>query len=125
MFNNFNVFPSCRTPTPTNYPENFNPHEPCSHCSNPYHSLGDCPHWGQFSNFSHEQMNTNFSNSGSELNSNFTPQTGATILISRGKLMLREIMLPNLLNCITLNIRSSIIHLPFLHHMTILLSNFF
>ena len=70
-FSNFNVSPSCRTPTPTNYSENFNPHEPYSHCSNPYHSLGDCPHWGQFSNFSHEQMNTNFSSSGSELNSNF------------------------------------------------------
>jgi hypothetical protein len=70
-FKNFNVFPSCRTPNPTNYPQNFHPHEPCSHCSNPHHSLGDCPHWGQFSNFSYEQMNTNFSNLGFELNSNF------------------------------------------------------
>jgi hypothetical protein len=70
-FKNFNVFPSCRTPNPTNYPKNFHPHEPCSHCSNPHHSLGDCPHWGQFSNFSYEQMNTNFSNPRFELNSNF------------------------------------------------------
>jgi hypothetical protein len=66
-FNYFNVFPSCRTPNPTN----FHPHELCSHCSNPYHSLGDCPHWGQFSNFSHEQMNTSFSSPGFESNSNF------------------------------------------------------
>jgi hypothetical protein len=55
-FDNFDVSPSCRTP----YPTNFYPHEPCSHCSNLYHSLGDCLHWGQFSNFSHEQMNTSF-----------------------------------------------------------------
>jgi hypothetical protein len=66
-FNYFNVFPCCRTPNPTN----FNPHELCSHCSNPYHSLGDFPHWGQFSNFSHEQMNTSFSSPGFESNSNF------------------------------------------------------
>ena len=70
-FNNFNVSPSCRTTNPTNYTKNFQPHEPCSHCSYPNHSLGDCPHWGQFSNFSHEQMNTNFSNPGFESNSNF------------------------------------------------------
>jgi hypothetical protein len=66
-FNYFNVSPSCRTPNPTN----FYPHEPCSHYSSPYHSLGDCPHWGQFSNFLHEQMNTNFSSPKFELNSNF------------------------------------------------------
>ena len=71
LFNNFYVSPSCKTPNPTNYPHNFNPHEPCSHYSNPYHSLGDYPHWGQFSNFSHEQMNTNFSSLGFESNSNF------------------------------------------------------
>ena len=70
-FNNFNVFPGCGTPNPTNYPQNFHPLGPCSHCSNPYHSLGDCPHWGQCSNFSHEQMNINFSSSESEFNSNF------------------------------------------------------
>ena len=70
-FNNFYVSPSCRTPNPTNYPQNFNPREPCSHCSNPNHSLGNCPHWEQFSNFSHEQMNTNFSSPGFESNSNF------------------------------------------------------
>jgi hypothetical protein len=66
-FNNFDVFPSCRMPNPTN----FYPHESCSHYSSPYHSLGDYPHWGQFSNFSHEQMNTNFSSLGFESNSNF------------------------------------------------------
>ena len=67
-FNNFYSSPSCRTPNPTNYPQNFNPHEPFSHCSNPYHSLGDSPHWGQFFNFSHEHMNTNFSSPGFESN---------------------------------------------------------
>jgi hypothetical protein len=66
-FDNFDVSPSCRTQNPTN----FHPHEPCSHCSSPYHSLGDCPHWGQFSNFSHEQLNTSFSSPGFESNSNF------------------------------------------------------
>ena len=67
LFKTFDVSLSGRTPNPTN----FHPHEPCSHCSNPYHSLGDCPHWGQFSNLSHEQMNTSFSNPGFESNSNF------------------------------------------------------
>ena len=66
-FDYFNVFPSGRTPNPTN----FDPHKPCSHCSSPYHSLGDCPHWGQFSNFLHEQLNTSFSSPGFESNSNF------------------------------------------------------
>ena len=66
-FDNFDVSSSCRTPNPTN----FHPHEPCSHYSCPYHSLGDCLHWGQFFNFSHEQMNTSFSSPGFESNSNF------------------------------------------------------
>jgi hypothetical protein len=66
-FNYFDVSPSGRTPNPIN----FHPHEPCSHCSSPYHSLGDCPHWGQFSNFSHEQLNTSFSSPGFESVSNF------------------------------------------------------
>jgi hypothetical protein len=52
-------------------PTTMHPHEPCSHCSSPYHSLGDCPHWGQFSEFSNEQLNTSFSNPGFESNSNF------------------------------------------------------
>ena len=52
-------------------PTTLHPHEPCSHCSSPYHSLSDCPHWGQFSNFSYEQLNTNFSSPGFESNSNF------------------------------------------------------
>ena len=41
-----------------------------------------------------------------------TPQTGATTLISRGKLMLQEIMLPKLMTYTILNIRSSITTLP-------------
>jgi hypothetical protein len=53
----------------------------------------------------------------------FITQNGATILISRGKLMLREIMHPHLMDCIILNIRNPIIHLPILHHITILLRN--
>jgi hypothetical protein len=66
-FNYFNVFPSFRMPNPIN----FYAHEPCSHCSSPYHSLGDCPHWGQFYNFSYEQMNTSFFSLRFESNSNF------------------------------------------------------
>jgi hypothetical protein len=53
------------------YPTTLHPHEPCSHYSSPYHSLDDCPHWGQFSNFSYEQLNTSFSNPRFESNSNF------------------------------------------------------
>jgi hypothetical protein len=52
-------------------PTTLHPHEPCSHCSCPYHSLGNCPHWGQFSDFSNEQLNTSFSSLGFESNSNF------------------------------------------------------
>jgi hypothetical protein len=52
-------------------PTTLHPHEPCSHYSSPYHYLGDCPHWGQFSNFSNEQLNTSFSSPGFESNSNF------------------------------------------------------
>jgi hypothetical protein len=66
-FNYFDVSPSGRTPNPTK----LHPNEPCSHCFSPYHSLGDCPHWGQFSNFSNEQLNTSFSSPGFESNSNF------------------------------------------------------
>jgi hypothetical protein len=60
LFDYFNVSPTT-----------LHPHEPCSHCSSPYHSLGDCPHWGQFSDFSNEQLNTSFSSPGFESNSNF------------------------------------------------------
>jgi hypothetical protein len=52
-------------------PTTFHPHEPCSHCSSPYHSLGYCPHWGQFSNFSNKQLKTSFSSPGFKSNSNF------------------------------------------------------
>jgi hypothetical protein len=40
----------------------------------------------------------------------FITQTGATILIFRGMLMLRKILLPILLDCTILNIRSPIFH---------------
>ena len=40
----------------------------------PYHNAGDCPHWGQFTNFSYVQLNTNFSDQGFESHSNsYTP----------------------------------------------------
>ena len=66
----FNVSPSRRTLAPTNYPQNFHPHEPCLCCSSPYHSSGNCSHWGQFFNFSYGQMNTNFPSQGFESHSN-------------------------------------------------------
>jgi hypothetical protein len=62
--------PSGRTPAPTNYTHNFYPHKPCSYCSNPYHSSSNCPSWGQGSNFSYDQMNTNFFSPGFDSNSN-------------------------------------------------------
>jgi hypothetical protein len=63
--------PSGRTPAPTNYPYSFNPNEPCSYCSDPYHSASNCPSRGQFYNFPYEQMNTNFSSQGFDSNSKF------------------------------------------------------
>lgn len=63
--------PSGRTPTPTNYPHNFYPHEQCSYWSDPYHCASNCPSWGQFCNLSFEQMNSNFSSPGFESNFNF------------------------------------------------------
>jgi hypothetical protein len=65
-FNNFNISSSCKTPNPTNYPQNFHPLEPCLHCSSLYHNSGDCPHLGQFSNFSCRQLNTSFFGQGFE-----------------------------------------------------------
>jgi hypothetical protein len=76
-FNNFsmqNASPSCRTLAPTNYPQHFYPHEPCSYCSKPYHCFSNCPSWGQLSSSSYEQMNTNFSSPGLETNFNFYNQ---------------------------------------------------
>jgi hypothetical protein len=73
-FNNFsvqNASLSCRIPAPTNYLQNFYPHELCSYCSNPYHCFSNCPFWEQLSNSSYEPMNTNFSSLGLEINSNF------------------------------------------------------
>jgi hypothetical protein len=69
-FGDFNVSPSCRPPAPNNYPQNLHLHEPYLCCFNPYHSSSDCPSWGQFSNFSYKQMNTNFSSQGFESHSN-------------------------------------------------------
>jgi hypothetical protein len=57
--------------TPTHFSHTYTPHKSCSYCSNPYHSDNNCPSWGQFSNFSYEQMNTSFSNPGCDSNSNF------------------------------------------------------
>jgi hypothetical protein len=37
------------------------PHEPCSYCCSHYHHVKDCPTVGQFSNYSYEHMNTQFS----------------------------------------------------------------
>jgi hypothetical protein len=73
-FNNFSIqyaSHSCRETDPTNYPQNFYPHGLCSYCPNPSHISSNCPSWGQFSNFSYEQMNTNFSSPGFESNLNF------------------------------------------------------
>ena len=69
-FSNFNVFPSHRTSNSTN----LHPYELCLGCSSPYNSSSDCPHWGQFTNFSYGQLNTNFSDQGFESHSNsYTP----------------------------------------------------
>jgi hypothetical protein len=70
-FCNFYASHSSRMTNPTNYIQNFHLHGPCSYCSSPCHSSGNCPSWGQYSNFSHEHMNTNFSSLGSESNFNF------------------------------------------------------
>jgi hypothetical protein len=74
--------------TLTHFSYTYTPHKPCSYCSNPYHSDNNCPSWGQFSNFSYEQMNTSFSDLRCDSNSIFTTQTGATNLISHGQLKL-------------------------------------
>jgi hypothetical protein len=57
--------------TLTHFSHTYTPHKPCSYCSNPYRSDNNCPSWGQFFNFSYEQMNTSFSNPGYDSNSNF------------------------------------------------------
>jgi hypothetical protein len=73
-FDNFSVSPSSRAPTPPSYPKYLHPDELCLGCSSPYHNFGDCPHWGQFTNFSYGQLNTNFSSQGFESHSNsYTP----------------------------------------------------
>jgi hypothetical protein len=81
--------------TSTHFSHTYTPHKTCSYCSNPYHSNNNCPSWGQFSNFSYEQMNTSFSNSGCDSNFNF-------------QLGLPEIMLINLMKCTIQTIHSSI-----------------
>jgi hypothetical protein len=66
----FYQFKAARS-TPTHFSHTYTPHKPCSYCSNPYHCSSNCPSWGQFSNSSHEQMNTSFSNPGCYSNFNF------------------------------------------------------
>ena len=122
-FNNFSVFPSCRTPIPTNYPKNLHPHEQCLGCSSPCHSSGDCLHWGQFSNFSYGQLNTNFLARGLNHVLILTPLTGITTLMFRGMLMPRETMLSNPMNCAILNTHNSIPPLSCLHCIIILLKS--
>jgi hypothetical protein len=76
-FDNYSNFstqhasPSGWTAAPTNYPYSFNPHEPCSYYSDPYHSASNCLSWGQFYNLTCEQINTNFSSPEFNSNSNF------------------------------------------------------
>jgi hypothetical protein len=41
-------------------------HGPCSYCYSPYHHVKDCSTAGQFSNYSYEYMNTQFSRSRNE-----------------------------------------------------------
>jgi hypothetical protein len=72
-YNNFSAqhaSPNGRTLASINYTHNFYPYKPCSYCSNPYHSSSNCPSRGQGSNFSYEQMNTNFSSPDFDSNSN-------------------------------------------------------
>jgi predicted nucleic acid-binding Zn ribbon protein len=57
--------------TPTHFFHTYTPHKLCSYCSNPYHSDNNCPSCRQVSNYSYEQMNTNFSSPGLETNSSF------------------------------------------------------
>jgi hypothetical protein len=74
VYSNFSAqhaLPSGRTPASTNYTYSFYPHEPCLYCSDLYHSASNCPSYGQFYNFPYDQMNTNFSSSGFDSNSNF------------------------------------------------------
>jgi hypothetical protein len=52
----------------------LHPHELCLGYSSLYHSFSDCPHWGQFFNFSYGQLNTGFSGQGFESHYNsYTP----------------------------------------------------
>jgi hypothetical protein len=109
------VSPSSRTPDPTNYPHNINPHEPCSYCSDLYHSASNCPSWGQFCNFTCEQMNTNFSSPEFDSNSNFYNSDWSNHLDFSWQAQPLEIVLPSFRNCTILIIHSSIINLPILH----------
>jgi hypothetical protein len=70
IFSAQHASPSGRTPAPTNYPYSFNPYEQCSYCFDPYHSPINCPSWGQFYNFSYEQMYINFYSPGLDYDSN-------------------------------------------------------
>ena len=72
-FSNFNASPSCKTPAPTNYSHILKPHELCSYYSNPHYQVENCLSYGQFFNFSYEQMNTSFSWQ-AHVMENFVPQ---------------------------------------------------
>ena len=114
LIGNFYVSHSGRMPNPTIYLQNFHPHGPCSYCSSLCHSFDNIPI------FHMSRWTPIFSVWGLNQILISTPQIGATTLISRGKLMLQEIMLPKLMNCTILNIRSSTTNFLSLHPVIIL-----
>jgi hypothetical protein len=119
-FDNFYASHSSRMPKSTNYPHYFHPYGPCSYCSNPYHSSGNCPTWD---NFSLEQININFSSSGSELNSNFYTPDWSNHFDLSWQAHATGNYAPQFYGLHHLDICSLIIHLPIIHHTTILLNN--
>jgi hypothetical protein len=81
------------------------------------------PIYGQSSNFAYEQMNTSFSSPGFESNSNiYTPDWSNHSDFSWQAHAMGNYA-PQFHELHILNIRSLIIYLPFLHHMTIFLNN--
>jgi hypothetical protein len=110
---------SCRTLALVNSSHHFKPHEPCSYYSNPRYQVGNCSSFGQFFNFSYEQMNTNFSNPWFESNSNFyTPDwSNHSNFLWQAHAMGNYS--PKLMNYTILNICSSTTNLPILHPTTI------
>jgi hypothetical protein len=57
-------------PTPSHHPST--PHEACSFCFSPIHHENDCSTLGQFSELSHEQVNSTFSRSSNDSYPNFS-----------------------------------------------------